>query len=163
MNPLILIFTALLSALPIGMPEVTEDAVLHDNKVCITAEKIIKPTANWKVLATELKYQNGKPILEINVHNPLNKSTPQSVDAKFIFIVDQNTEEAGKYKLVMAYFYNNKTNVVFRRIYAVQEIKDKHKRKKLITPTLCFNRQVLQVIIPDATKQQSVVPDGGTD
>jgi len=128
-----------------------EDATAYEaisgGYACITVDKVIKPSSTWPVLKTEVKYEKKTPFLEITVHNPLNKKTPQSVDARFVLTVDASSPAATqKYNLITAVYYNNKANVTFKRIYSVHEVVVRKKIKRFPMQTPCFAREVMPVI-----------------
>jgi len=135
---------------------------INDEHMCITAERIVKPSRNWKVIKQEIKYQDKVPFMEVSAHNPLNKKTPDSVDVKFVLAIDPVTpSDVQKYNLVMAVYYNEKSTVTFRRIYSLQEVTVKNKVKKFPMQTPCFAREIMRIIQlePEIIKIQ--VPDGG--
>jgi len=136
-----------------------------NGQFCITAERIIKPIRSWKVLKTEIRYQGKSPFMEVTAHNPLNKKTPTSVDARFILSIDPgNPTDPQRFNLVMATYYNDKANVVFRRIYQVHEVTVKNKQQKFPVQTPCFAREIVQIIeiTPEEIKVPDSSPDGGT-
>lgn len=162
MNIIILILFVITGAVPITSLAAENPApheINNNGQNCITEERIIKPTASWKVLKTEIRYQDEIPFLEISNHNPLNKETPESIDAKFIFSMDPSMpSDVQQYGLVMAFYYNSKANVTFKRIYSVCEAKNKTKKFKIQTP--CFERTVVPIIVlEEETKIQINIPD----
>src|SRR5271154_6693688 len=112
MNILILILATLFST-SAGTPleKASHGGSADDGLACITASKITKSILSWKILKTEMTFNEDKPFLEISVHNPLNRKTPESIDAKFVLSVDP--KNAQNYNLELAVYYNGKTNVTF--------------------------------------------------
>lgn len=156
MNLMILILAAI-----VGFPAMPGEEAPNE-KTCIMAERIIKPTASWKVLKANIGHKDNVSFLEISAHNPLNKDTPASVDVKFLFIADSDKPKPDNYNLVMAVFYNEKAKVSFRRIYSVHDVVVKNKVKKITTQTPCFEKDVMPIMIDKHLEPQGNV-DGGTD
>lgn len=161
MNIIALILAILAGGIQIGEDEQHEH---HRPQVCVTADKITRPTRGWKMLANEIKYDNKTPYMEITVHNPLNTKNPTAVDARFVLSIDPaNPSDPQKYSLVAAYYYNNKINVTFHRIFEFKEVAGK-KNEKFPIQTQCFSREVIQIL--DFTPEEINVPntsqDGGT-
>lgn len=157
MNVIVFILALIVGGIPIS-----EDQIAHethgDGQMCITAQRIIKATMSWIILKTEVKYHGKEPFLEISVHNPINKTVPQSIDAKFILAIDPTApSDPQKYNLVEAFYFNPKANVTFKRIYSMQDVMVKNKLKKFPIQTPCFARQVMPII-----QFEPNVPGGGT-
>jgi hypothetical protein len=148
MNVLALLFTIISGTIQIG-----EDSVVHDianDQKCITSERITRPTLGWKVISTELSPKDKELFMVVSLHNPLNKTNINSLDARFILQVDSRTlADSSKYNLANATFYNKKTNVTFNRVYTVHQIHVKKGLKQFPIQTPCFARQIDNIIQMD--------------
>lgn len=145
MNIVMFVLAALIGGLQVNDPASHRPANVPDG--CITADRIIKPIRGWNMVKKEIKIDDKLAYLEISMHNPLNKKTPESVDARFVLSIDPvDPSDATKYSLSTAFYYNTKTNVAFKRIYSVENVtvKDKVEKRPMLTP--CFARQVIPII-----------------
>lgn len=164
MKIIVLILAIVAGGFQFGDEEETAQAN-NNPQNCITAERIIRPIRTWKVLKTEIRYEGKSPYMEVTVHNPLNRKTPTSIDARFILSIDPgNPSDPAKYNLMVATYYNEKANVTFKRIYSVHDVTVKKKTQKFPMQTPCFAREVVQVIefTPEEIKVPESSPDGGT-
>lgn len=162
MKIIVLALTLLTGGFQLGGEEEAAYEVNTGGQICITGERIIKPVRSWKVLKTEIRYEGKTPFMEISFHNPLNKKTPVSIDAKFVLRVDPSMAKVDS--LVAATYFNPKTNVTFKRIYSVHDVTVKSKVQKFPMQTPCFAREVVQIIefTPDEVKVPESSSDGGT-
>lgn len=110
---------------------------------CLTESRILKPAMKWQVIKRDVVKNENSFSVNLQLHDPSDKANPNKISAEMLIGV--KTLDDDNPMLLVLIYYNDKTQVLFSRIFTPKKVYIGNQTQAIPMPTLCFSREVKQI------------------